>query len=74
MDDESDLSNIVNEHWNVNEKLQGVNCVSARLSHDDSHMNLYIGSNKVEIPNSVAKISDNKYGVNVSLNNKNGRF
>ncbi len=52
----SDLVDAVEENWRtVHEKVAGANCVCARLSQDNNHLNLYIyradNSFKVEIPN-----------------------
>lgn len=51
----SDLVNTVEETWRTVHKIvAGANCVCARLSHDNNHLNLYVhridNSSKVEIP------------------------
>ena len=63
----SDLSDAVKSgvttdpHWDINGQVTGASCVSARLGH--GHLNLYIDSRQVEIPDPNVKLSDTKYGI-----------
>lgn len=66
-----EIEKIIDEHWDIGNRVKSANCVIARLSHDNSHINLYVCSNNVnsqiEIPNTKANISDTKYGIRVSI-------
>ncbi|MDD5192872.1 MAG: hypothetical protein PHH54_03040 [Candidatus Nanoarchaeia archaeon] len=52
----SELSDSVEESWRtVHEAVIGANCVCARPSHNNNHLNLYVHKadsiSKIEIPN-----------------------